>query len=265
MFRMNDTKINHHWIYLDNDDDVLLMPCLYARYTSRLGLSVEIEYVLSSETNIVEPRFVTKEITEKAQYTRGSQLGIFLEWVEEQEIYCSPIRLHMHTAFPQELLNEYINEHLIENCHKSEAAVNHAVVALQSYYNWLSRFFNNPIKNILVFTSHRALARANNKQGLLVKYLLPATRELIYRQTNTLLQELILRNGGELGLRSKENQGFLLKDFIVNGKKYLGLLSLFYQLEKHPDKEEFEYYLSSLYTKYGRSRTLVIPRYLLEK
>ena len=98
-----------------------------------------------------------------------------------------------------------------------------------------------------------------------MKYLLPASRELIYRNADSLLEEVVLRNGGELGCRAKENQGFLLNDQKIGNKKEKGLLTLFKQLDMQPDQTEFKYYLSSLYTKYGRARILYIPRHLLEK
>lgn len=126
-------------------------------------------------------------------------------------------------------------------------------------------FFANPYKKIGIFSSHRALVRANNKQRLIIDYFLPETRELIYRNAGSLLEEIVLRNGGELGCRTKENQGFLLKDIEVNKKRFPGMLTLFLELETKPNKIEFKYYLPSLYTKYGRSRILYIPRYLLER
>ncbi|MCV5647516.1 hypothetical protein OFN55_32835, partial [Escherichia coli] len=74
------------------------------------------------------------------------------------------------------------------------------------------------------------------------------------------MQELLLKNGGELGCRSMENRGFLLNDYKSNKEIHKGLLSLFEELESQPDKQTFSYHLSSLYTKYGRSRTLYIER-----
>ncbi|RPF13323.1 site-specific integrase [Vibrio crassostreae] len=265
MYRVNDKEVNKHWIYLDDDSTPLLLPCLYARYINQLGLSIELVSEKNRITNKTTHYFNEQEIGDNAQYVRGNQLGLFLRWVKEQESPDSLISLYYHTALPVDIINEYINDYLIDGCSKSEIVVDRAVLSLQSYYNWLHYFFENKYKNIGVYASHRALARANNKQKLIVDYLLPATRELIYRNTKTLLEEIILRNGGELGCRAKENQGFLLKDFRVNNKSHSGMLNLFYELEENPNKDEFKYHLSSLYTKYGRSRTLYISRALLEK
>ncbi|WP_404764703.1 site-specific integrase [Vibrio alginolyticus] len=265
MLKVNDKDFNKHWIYVDDDNVPILFPCLYARYTSRSGLTVELKSKKNRLTNTTDHFFQEDEIGSDGQYIRQNQLGLFLEWVDNEHKSGSCLSLISHTACPQDIINEYINTYLIENMEKSEVVAERAVYSLRSYYNWLHYFFDNRYKKIGIFPSHRALARANNKQGLLVKYLLPATRELLYRHTETLLEELILRNGGELGCRTKENQGFLLNDFTVNKKRYSGVLSLFNELDKNPEKDEFEYHLSSLYTKYGTSRKLYISREHLRK
>lgn len=74
----------------------------------------------------------------------------------------------------------------------------------------------------------------------------------------------MLRNGGELGCRTKENQGFYLDDFKADGKLQRGLLTLFNELADKPEQEDFEYHLSSINTKYGTARKLYIKRYHLE-
>lgn len=98
-----------------------------------------------------------------------------------------------------------------------------------------------------------------------MKYLTPSLRELLYLNADYLSHEIALRLGGELGLRTKELKGLLLNDFEANRETKKGLKSLFDELENDNNIEEFEYYLSSLYTKYGTSRIIKISRYLLEK
>ncbi len=109
----------------------------------------------------------------------------------------------------------------------SEVVVNRAVMSLESYYNWLSYFFDVSYKKIFIYSENRELVRSNSKSKLIIKYLLPATRELLYANTKNLLEEVVLRNGGELGCRTKENQGFYLEDFKADGSIQKGLLSLF--------------------------------------
>lgn len=262
MQRVNDKKFNKHWIYLDDEDIPVLIPCLYSRYTTRTGLSVVHEKTKNHETGEYEFRFKEIEVGEDAQNVRGSQLGLFLEWVEDYDHEL--VTLTSHTALPSEYINQYVNDHLIHTMEKSEIVVNRAVIALKSYYDWLSCYFGNSYKKIIIFSENRAIVRANNKSKLIVKYLLPATKELLYRNTSSLLEEIVLRNGGELGCRTSENQGFYLEDFTADGKKQRGLLSIFKELEDSPGQEEFEYQLPSYHAKYGSNRILYIERSHLE-
>ncbi|MGR5471325.1 site-specific integrase, partial [Vibrio astriarenae] len=79
----------------------------------------------------------------------------------------------------------------INTLKKSEKASATEVIALRSYYNFLSYFLDNPIKNIHIYSRNREIARNNNKVPLLIKYLLPATRELLYDNAPNLMQEII--------------------------------------------------------------------------
>ncbi|MGO2320614.1 MAG: site-specific integrase [Vibrio toranzoniae] len=258
MQRIFDKLHNGHWIYLYDEDVPILLPCLYCRYTHVTGLSVINEKKRVELTGAYEFLFKEEEIGDYAQYERGQQLGLFLEWVEE---YDHPsVNLAWHTALPAEYINEYINEHLIVKLQKSEVVVYKALNSLCSYYNWLNCFFDANYKKIFMFAEYRALARSNNKSNLIVKYLLPATRELLYRHTDSLLEEIVLRNGGELGCRTSENQGFYLGNFQADGKMREGLLSLFNHQKEYPEKEEFEYHLPSFDAKYGSARILYISR-----
>ncbi|NIY89732.1 site-specific integrase [Vibrio campbellii] len=258
MQRIHDKLHNGHWIYLYDDDVPILLPCLYCRYTHVTGLSVVNEKKRVEATGAFEFLFKEVEIGDYAQYERGQQLGLFLEWVD---YYNHPsVSLAWHPALPAEFINEYINEYLIVEMQKSEVVVNKAIKSLCSYYNWLTYFFDANYKKILMFAENRALARANSKSNPIVKYLLPATRELLYRHTDSLLEEIVLRNGGELGCRTSENRGFYVDDFKADGKMREGLLSLFKKLKESPEKEEFSYHLPSFDAKYGSARTLYISR-----
>lgn len=264
MHRWFDTTINKHYIYVDDEQKPILLPCLFSRYTEFRGIKIEIKSYRNRDTNQKDDEFKHTEIGVDASYKICNHVGRFLEWVNNYEDN-SYVKLSTHTALPQEVINEYINDYLIEECESSEHVARQAVNALCAYYNWLMYFFDNKYKAIYIKSTHRQIARNNNKQEKTVKYLLPQTRQLFYQNTHSLLEELVLRCGGELGLRTKENLGLLLNDYTANNIHHKGLLSLFDILTRNPDKEDFEYHLSSLYTKYSRARTLYIPRHLLEK
>jgi integrase len=264
MYRGSDNQINGHHIYLDDNEDPILLPCVFSRFTQCAQYKVERSKEEDENTGRAKIVFHEIEIGEDAAYKISSHLGRYLEWVNNYKT-SRFISLNTHTALPGEIVNEYINEYLIDECMKSEFVANQAVNSLNAYYDWISYYFGNKSRHIGIKPKFRKTARNNSKGALAVKYLVPATRELYYRNADNLLQEIVLRNGGDLGCRAKENQGFLLNDFVANKEKYTGLRTLFKQLEKKPEQDVFEYHLSSLYTKYGRSRTLYIPRHLLQK
>lgn len=264
MKRYNDKEINKHYVYLDDNYFPILLPCLFARYTQNSGLRIEKKVEMNPISKQKEETFIEKEIGAEQSYTISNHLGRFLEWVNQYKD-SEYVKLSTHTALPSDVINQYINEYLIGECESSEPVSQQSVNALNAYYNWLFYFFGNKRKYIGVESAYRVVARNNNRGAKTVKYLLPQTRQIIYQNAKSLLQEIVLRNGGDLGCRTKENRGFLLHDFKANQRTYNGLLTLFNQLESNPNQEDFKYQLSSLYTKYGRSRMLYIPRDLLEK
>ncbi|EJG0322779.1 site-specific integrase [Vibrio parahaemolyticus] len=262
MQRINDNLHNGHWIYLYNDNLPILIPCIYSRYTRSNGSTVAYTEKLDKVTGYTKAYFQETHISDSSQYDRGHQLGLFLEWVDEHE---HPyITLDRHTAFPADIINEYINDYLIAEMEKSLDSVTKAVTALTSYYNWLTFFLGTKQKKVCIYSDNRALARANGKTNMVVKYLLPATRHLLYRESSCLLEKIVLMNGGEQGCRSSENRGFYLDDFKADGEMRRGLKSLFQQLRKEPEKEDFEYHLPSFNTKTGRSRKLYLSRHHLQ-
>ncbi|EGR2900237.1 hypothetical protein DMW13_01190 [Vibrio parahaemolyticus] len=57
MLKVNDKEFNKHWIYVDDDNVPILFPCLYARYTSRSGLTVELKSKKNRLTNTTDHFF----------------------------------------------------------------------------------------------------------------------------------------------------------------------------------------------------------------
>lgn len=249
--------------YVDKKSIPIGMPTLFSQYTHKTLQVIERVNLQNNFTGETKHELQVKEIGEQTAYQICNRLGLFLEYVDNLTNN-QFISLNVHTALPEEIINEYLNEYLIGECGKSLDAVEKHKVALDAYYNWLACYFNNKPKYLFIKTRYRPLARENSSKPLIVNYFLPRTRELFYANAKTLLQKIVLKNGGELGCRTKENQGFLLEDFKAGKQTYSGLLTLFKLMKTNPEKEEFEYFLSSIYTKYGRPRTLYIPRHLLE-
>lgn len=263
MIRLGTKKPNEHYLYFYDDNTPILLPCLFARFTQLAGYKVKRETNVESSTGKVTIQLKEVEIGAETGYLICNRIGTFLEWVEDYQKIAG-VSLDIHTALPSDVLNEFINDYLIDELGKSLEAVNKYIDSLNAYYSFLTRFFNSPPRKIGIYSEYRPVARSNSTAKNGVRYLLPSSRELFYSHANSLLQEVVLRNGGELGCRTAENKGFLLNDFKIGNVKYDGILTLFSKLYKNPYQEEFEYHLSSLWTKYGRSRTLYIPNYLLK-
>jgi integrase len=169
------------------------------------------------------------------------------------------------------MLNNYLNDILIVEKSLGEASVKQSIQALTAYYNYLYRTGIIPYpKSLRIKPRLRDAARSNTRKRTSVKYLTPELRNILYHNTSSIRDELLLRTGGECGLRSKENQGFLLNDFRIGNKIHKGLFSLFQDMKINSDKSEFEYYLQGRFSKSkrhsgGSSRTIYIQRDLLRR
>jgi integrase len=143
-------------------------------------------------------------------------------------------------------------------------------MALNAYFNYLAVNNLSDVKRLFIRPKHREAARNNTKKRIAVKYLTPKLRSILYQNTSSKRDELLLRSGGEMGCRSKENLGFLVDDFTVGAKTYEGMKSLFLKMSSDKDKQVFEYHLQGRFSKSkrssgGESRTLYFHRDLLKR
>lgn len=217
---------------------------------------------------------VTKEVVEESVEKSTvkeifNRLNNFLQWVEKYAVDSKTVTLHTHHNLPNKILNYYINDVLIGEQGKGESAIRQTIMSLNAYYMYLAQAGLTTAKSLFIKPKFKEQARTNTKSRTAVKYLTPELRSILYRHTNSIRDELLLKTGGELGCRSKENLGFLLKDFYMGRKLYPGMLSIFAMMESHPEQMEFEYMLQGRYSKGkgggrgGESRVLYIHRDLL--
>jgi integrase len=212
-----------------------------------------------------------KDISEVTLRFVHNHLCHFFNWVVEYSKTSQHVTIDNHHNFPEDVINHYINDHLVGEMGKGEHTINQVLMALQYYYYYLYKTdLISSHKNIRVFPKYKKLAKQQTKRRTAVSYLTPDLRNILYRETRSLRDELLLRTGGELGLRSRENRGLLLDDFYVGNKKHKGFKSLFAQMKTEPDKMEFPYHLQGIFTKAsrglgGKFRILYIHRSLLEK
>lgn len=261
MFKFNSEQ--HKCKLFAHDDLVLLpLPCLFS---DSLSQNLEVYSAGREDTLTANP---IEEVTVSFILNRLEQ---FLSWVEEYSKDSKFVSLDNHHNLPNEILNHYLNEVIIEQRALGEASVKQSVQALTAYYNYLYQTgLTNNVRHLFIKPKFRSQARGNTKSRTSVKYLTPDLRNILYQNAATIRDELLLKTGGECGLRSRENQGFLLADFRVGNKTHKGLLSLFDDMELNPEKMEFEYFLQGLFTKSdrhsgGRSRMIFLHRDLLRR
>ncbi|ABM02023.1 phage integrase family protein [Psychromonas ingrahamii 37] len=254
----------HHGCKLFTKDDLspIVLPCFFSNFLTK-NLIV---YAINKNNILIE-----NQIEKTTSTSILNRLEQFLHWLEFYSNQSEFVSIETHQNLPSELLNNYVNNILIEENSLGEASVKQSIQALTSYYNYLYHTGIIPYPKVLrIRPALRNTARSNTKKRTSVKYFTPELRNILYHNTESIRDELLLRTGGECGLRSKENQGFLLNDFRIGTKTHKGLLSLFEDMEDNPEKSEFEYYLQGRFSKAkrhsgGSSRKVYIHSDLLRR
>ena len=125
-------------------------------------------------------------------------------------------------------------------------------------------------KNFNVKNEFRQHARDNTSRRKAEKYLTPELRSILYQNTDSIRDELLLKNASDLGLRTSENQGLVLNDFYLGKTRHDGLKTLWLQMNTNLHQMEFDFYLQGQFVKAppneggsGKGRTLKISRDLL--
>jgi integrase len=256
------SKKHNCTLFVNSDKTLLVLPTFFSHAVNLNG----VVWYKRDKQDLEE-----KDISESSLRVVHNHLCHFFNWVIEYSKTSQHVTIDNHHNFPEELVNFYINDYLVGEMGKGEHTLNHALMALQYYYFYLYKTdLISSRKNIRAFPKYKKLAKQQTKRRTAVSYLTPDLRNILYRETRSLRDELLLRTGGELGLRSKENLGLLLDDFYIGNKKHKGFKSLFAQMKSEPDKMEFTYHLQGIFTKAsrgsgGKSRTLYIHRSLLKK
>lgn len=257
-------------IFMTEDLSVLLLPTLFSKAVSRTGV-VWKRVTLDGKDKFVSTIYQEEGISDVTITILHNKLEHFFNWLVQYSQANSQVSIDRHHNIPEELLNHYINTVIIEEQGAGEHTVEQHLMALRNYYDYLAMTGFTNAKDIRVKPRLKSVVKRNTKRRTAVKYLTPELRSILYRNTDSIRDELLLRGGGELGLRSKENQGLLLEDFMVGNKKHLGFKSLFLEMAQHLEQMEFEYFLKGEYIKAtrntggGESRRLYIHRSLLER
>ncbi len=268
MLKINSQKLGFP-LFIYNDGVPILLPTFFSCCLSKKSV-IYVQENWKGKDGFGSTKLLEKSISENTAIFIPNRLASFLEWVEEYARDKTEISLEHHSNLPDEIINYYLNEVLIGEKGVGEIAIQQHLSALNAYYNYLAQCDLARIKRLFIKPKFKETARKNNKKRTAVKYLTPELRSILYQNTHSIRDELLLRTGGELGLRSKENQGFLVEDFKVGTKTHPGMKTLFALLDTYPEQMEFEYYLQGIFTKAKRysggvSRVIYFNRSLLER
>lgn len=259
-------------VYVRDDLSLVILPSLFSYSMARSG-SYYVSKKTTNKNGFVSNVMELIDATLKTRRMVEDKLFNFLDWVEkysEGRIGGDGLNLANHHNADTSILNSYINDVLIAERGCSTGSVIQHIMALNAYFNYLATMGFTNAKNLMMFADMKETARSNENPRTAVKYLTPELRSILYRNTPSIRDELLLKTAGELGVRSKENLGFLTEDFSVGRSHYPGLKSLFEKVRKNPNQQEFEYFLQGKYSKAkrrkgGESRILFIHRDLLER
>jgi hypothetical protein len=270
---LKNLELNHHMyksltVFLYDDGSVLLLPTLFSMSIQKRR-KVFRPKIVEDDNGILTEELIEVRVEVTTIDTIISKLYAYLSWVGNSEQGKTRLKLSTHHNFPEAIINDYINTSLITEQGKSSASIDQSMMALNSYYRWLAYAQFTTTKTIEVEPDNVTVARGNINKKTAIEYYTPRLRSEFYRRAPNRLAECVLRAGGQMGIRSCENRGFLLEDFKYGGKTHKGLSSLFKEMEDDPDQNAFEYFLPGIFSKAkpnqgGESRTLTFKRETLE-
>ncbi|MBC7001779.1 hypothetical protein BIZ37_04370 [Photobacterium sp. BZF1] len=282
---MEYLKRENVYIFLSNDGVIQVLPSFFSQ--ASFNTYQIFTYARIKITGGYEPykrKIKTRDESRRTIEEMMPRLLRFLKWAENVADYHWEIGgvrdtygLHNHHLSPSEILNDYINDYLISEQKVSEAEAKAHITTLNAYFAYLEigELIEDGFKDLYIRPELLEEARNNTNKKTGVKYLTNGVRDALYEVALTefgLRDEIILRCGGEIGVRSCELRGFVLDDFAEGKSTFKGLKSLFDDLEATDDVETpyFKFRLHGRYSKAkpnegGESRWLDIPYNLLER
>jgi len=270
------SKVYNSDLICINDGTPLVLPNLFL-----LSLNHNWTYFLLvqevEDRGIAKYVFKEKEVSENTIKQWIGCLMAFLEWLESYTRNKKYITFDNHHNLPSEILNYYLNDHMVGELQKSNLMLQKSKSALEAYYNYLANKGFTDIKRLWIKPEFKREAIANTQSRRAEKYLSYGIRNVILQYAANRQERCLMLMGSRCGLRTMENQGLLLNNFKAGKKPYNGLLSLFNEMkndEAEPEelqKQEFKFWLQGKYSKGkgsgigGESRWIYIPRDVLQE
>jgi len=261
-------------VILDDSGCIVLLPTLYSLFL-RLRQIVYKQKKRPNKRGEIKINLVESDITEQTVEQYTNYLFKYLQFIEDiAKDKSNAPSVHISEAASQAFVNYYINRILVKERGVGSSSVKSQISALLGYYNWLANAGLCSLLNIYLEPANKEISERNTKRKQALKYISTHGRFELLKNCSTIRDELLIRMGYEVGLRTKENLGLVLNDFTYNKQRKKGLLSLFEEMESDKDKkiEQFEYFLAGKFTKAtrnsgegGRSRAIYFNRSLLER
>lgn len=267
IFRVSSPKYDCV-VFFDFDNTVLLLPTFFSLHLSKTGQGFASHSYIDTN-GLSQKRFLLESLSETTRNIYINRLHQFLNWLSKYDRKNGTTLLATHNNLPAEFINkEYIETHLCIEMGSGKSSLIHHEKSLQYYYNYLCDAKVSIYKHIHHSPKFNVALEKNTKVRTALKYLSKPLRLFLYENANSLRDEILLRNGGEVGMRTRENLGLLLNDFVFGGKKEKGLKSLWLDMEVNKSQRAFRYFLQGKYSKGsrgrgGKSREIFIPRHLL--
>ncbi len=249
-------------VFLDEEHDLVVIPTLYSAYLDRTGIHIVLVKIIDNEQEVIKVE--EREINPATISTYINCVYQFLKYLNEK---CkegeSTISVHQTYRVNYDFLYEYLNTYLVDELKKPEKSLETNRAALSSYFNFLGELGLRKPELIPLNKDARVKARRENT-NYHIHYLAIHERNDLLDLCNTDRNKLILKMGWEVGLRTQENQGILLKRRNET-KGYL--LDLFEKIDdkKYEYLNQFEYTLHGQYAKRGKTRKIYFSRQLLEE
>ena len=271
-FKYDGTTIKKLDVFMDDNGDVVLLPTLFAVFL-RLHQVVYKKKITINSLRNTEEELVKVPIAEVTLDQYVNYLLKYFQFIEDSASQVTKdVSVHMNETVSEEFINYYVNDILVQSEGAGHSSIKGTISAILSYYNWLAYGNLSSIRKIYLEPANRETVARNTKLKQSMKYISTHGRFEILKKCSSLRDELLICNGYQVGLRSKENCGILLSDFTYNHVRKKGLLSLFDELKRDNSKQVFEYFLAGKYSKGtrnngkgGRSRNIYFSRQLLER
>ena len=243
---------------LDDNNRVILLPLLFATYLETVGNTIH--FVQIDRHGQYHREMREKPIAPHTASSYMAHLFKFLCYINQLAKEHPEVSVHQTNRGTSRFVNNYINNELV---YKFEiVSLDEHCSALTAFYNFLA-FMNisAPLELKVIRKSRQAAAEISEKPHV-IRYVSKQKRSDLLFTCKSKCERLLMRMGFEVGLRSSENCGLLVK----KGNNEKGcLLELFNKLDlpETANQGEFEYVLHGKYTKGGRTRQIYFKRELL--